>query len=76
MKHKKTVTVAAGALMALGMAGQAAADSGAEAAAVGSSGVLAGNVAQVPLHIPVNACGNALSAIGALNPAFGSACAH
>lgn len=51
-------------------------DSGATAkgAAVGSPGVLSGNVIQVPIHIPINACGNTVNVIGALNPAFGNVC--
>ncbi|WTP83765.1 chaplin [Streptomyces sp. NBC_00178] len=60
--------------MALGAAAPAMADSGAEAAAVGSPGVLSGNVVQVPIHIPVNVCGNTVNVIGLLNPAFGNAC--
>ncbi|KQX82681.1 MULTISPECIES: chaplin [unclassified Streptomyces] len=55
-------------------AGLAMADAGAQGAAVGSPGVLSGNVVQVPVHIPVNVCGNSVSVIGLLNPAFGNAC--
>ncbi|MET8412462.1 chaplin [Streptomyces sp. NPDC005195] len=62
--------------MALGMAAPAFADSGAEGAAIGSPGVLSGNVIQVPVHIPVNVCGNSIDVIGLLNPAFGNACAN
>lgn len=29
---------------------------------------------QVPVHVPVNACGNSVSVIGLLNPAGGSDC--
>ena|SRR5688572_2212721 len=43
-------------------------------AAVGSPGVLSGNVIQIPIHIPVNVCGNTVNVIGALNPAFGNTC--
>lgn len=50
------------------------ADAGAEGAAVGSPGVLSGNVIQVPLHVPVIACGNTATLIGLLNPAMGNAC--
>ncbi|MBO1337961.1 chaplin [Streptomyces sp. VRA16 Mangrove soil] len=57
-------------------AGAAAADAGAQGAAIGSPGVLSGNVVQVPVHVPVNACGNTVNAIGLLNPAFGNACAN
>ncbi|MEU8710123.1 chaplin [Streptomyces sp. NPDC048565] len=60
--------------MALGAAAPAMADSGAEAAAVGSPGVLSGNVVQIPVHIPVNVCGNTVNVIGLLNPAFGNTC--
>jgi len=76
VKHKKTATVAAGTLMALGMAGSAVADSGAQGSAVGSSGILAGNVVQVPAHVPVNACGDTVSVIGLLNPAFDNSCTN
>ncbi|MCW8118402.1 chaplin [Streptomyces anthocyanicus] len=60
--------------MALGMAAPAFADAGAEGAAVGSPGVLSGNVIQVPVHVPVNVCGNSINVVGLLNPAFGNKC--
>ncbi|MGY0025074.1 chaplin [Streptomyces sp. cg35] len=51
---------------------------GASAAAVAehSPGVLSGNVVQIPVDVPVNACGNSLNVIGLLNPAFGNACVN
>ncbi|CAL9595855.1 chaplin ChpH [Streptomyces pilosus] len=72
---KKVVAVAAatGGLVLAG-AGMAAADSGAQGAAVHSPGVLSGNVIQAPIHIPVNVCGNTISVIGLLNPTFGNTC--
>ncbi|WP_323138380.1 chaplin [Streptomyces sp. NBC_01571] len=76
VKHKKSAAVVAGAIMALGMAAPAFADSGAEGAAMGSPGVLSGNAVQVPVHIPVNVCGDSIDVIGLLNPAFGGACAN
>ncbi|MFF1549128.1 chaplin [Streptomyces sp. NPDC058291] len=57
-------------------AGLAMADAGANAAAIGSPGVLSGNVVQVPIHIPVNVCGNTVNVVGLLNPAFGNTCAN
>ncbi|MFG2571292.1 chaplin [Streptomyces sp. NPDC048481] len=57
-------------------AGLAMADAGANGAAIGSPGVLSGNVVQVPIHIPVNVCGNTVNVIGLLNPAFGNTCAN
>ncbi|MET7520217.1 MULTISPECIES: chaplin [unclassified Streptomyces] len=74
---KKVVAAAAatGGLVLAG-AGIAAADAGAQGAAVKSPGVISGNVIQVPVHIPVNACGNTVSVIGLLNPTFGNACVN
>lgn len=37
-----------------------------------SPGVVSGNVAQVPVHIPVNVVGDSVNVIGLLNPAFGN----
>ncbi|WP_051819498.1 chaplin [Streptomyces sp. NRRL S-920] len=62
--------------MVLGMGGPAFADAGASGAAVNSPGVLSGNVVQVPIHIPVNVCGNSIDIIGLLNPAFGNTCVN
>ncbi|MDT9700216.1 chaplin [Streptomyces sp. P17] len=73
---KKTVAVVAGAILAMGMATPAFADAGANGAAVGSPGVLSGNVVQVPIHIPVNVCGNTVNVIALLNPAFGNTCVN
>ncbi len=43
---------------------------------IGSPGVLSGNVIQVPVDVPVNACGNTVDVIGLLNPAFGNGCVN
>ncbi|MER6914632.1 chaplin [Streptomyces sp. NPDC000594] len=74
---KKVVAVAAatGSLMLAG-AGAAVADAGAQGAAVGSPGVISGNVVQVPVHVPVNVCGNTIDIIALLNPAFGNTCVN
>ncbi|WP_330457912.1 chaplin [Streptomyces sp. NBC_00820] len=69
------VALGTGAVM-VGGAGLALADAGAQGAAAGSPGVLSGNVIEVPVHIPVNACGNTVDVIGLLNPAFGNPCAN
>jgi hypothetical protein len=76
VKHKKSAAVVAGAIMALGMGAPAFADAGAEGSAVGSPGVLSGNVIQVPIHVPVNVCGNTVDVVALLNPAFGNSCAN
>ncbi|MEU5000759.1 chaplin [Streptomyces sp. NPDC021622] len=62
--------------MVLGGAGLAAADAGAKGMAVDSSGVLSGNLVQVPAHVPANVCGNTVNVIGVLNPAFGNTCVN
>ncbi|WBB60301.1 chaplin [Streptomyces sp. WMMC500] len=74
---KKVVAVAAatGGLVLAG-AGVAAADAGAQGAALQSPGVLSGNVVQAPIHVPVNVCGNTVNIIGLLNPAFGNTCVN
>ncbi|MEU6356311.1 chaplin [Streptomyces sp. NPDC047072] len=69
------VALGTGAVV-IGGAGLALADAGAQGEAVGSPGVLSGNVVQVPVHIPVNVCGNTVDVIGLLNPAFGNTCAN
>ncbi|MET9887204.1 chaplin [Streptomyces sp. NPDC006430] len=74
---KKVVAAAAatGGLVLAG-AGLAVADAGAQGAAIGSPGVLSGNVVQVPVHVPVNFCGNTTDAAGLLNPVFGNTCVN
>ncbi|MEV0318853.1 chaplin [Streptomyces sp. NPDC050658] len=69
------VALGTGAVV-LGGAGLAAADAGAQGEAVGSPGVLSGNLVQVPVHVPVNVCGNTVDVIGLLNPAFGNQCVN
>lgn len=68
--------LAASGAVVLGGAAVASADAGAQGVAVGSPGVLSGNVIQIPVHIPVNACGNSVNVIALLNPAFGNTCAN
>lgn len=36
--------------------------------------MLSGNLLQVPVHVPINLCGNTIDIIGLLNPAFGNQC--
>jgi ChpA-C len=42
--------------------------------APGSPGTASGNVVQVPVHVPINVCGNTVEVIDLLNPAFGNTC--
>lgn len=44
-------------------------------AATGLPGVLSENVIRIPVHVPVNVCGNAVDVVDLLNPAFGNYCA-
>ena len=75
MSVKKTAAVGAavGGIVAAG-AGTAMASAGAQGVAAGSPGVISGNQVQVPIHIPVNLCGNTIDVVGLLNPAFGNHC--
>lgn len=54
----------------------AAGGASADGAAVGSPGVLSGNTVQLPVSVPVNACGNTVNVVGLLNPAMGNSCAN
>ena len=74
-KKAAVLSVAAAGLV-LGSAGGAFASSEAEAVVAGSPGVLSGNNIQVPIHIPVNVCGNTVNVIALLNPSFGNSCAN
>ncbi|KOV95162.1 chaplin [Streptomyces sp. NRRL B-3648] len=73
---KGLVLTSAAVAAVAGGAGAASADAGAGAAAAKSPGVLSGNVIQVPIHVPVNVCGNTVDVIALLNPAFGNACVN
>ncbi|RYJ31067.1 membrane protein [Streptomyces sp. L-9-10] len=55
---------------------EAASSTHASAGAVGSPGVLTGNVLEAVLDIPLNICGNSVDLIGVLNPAFGNLCVN
>ncbi|MCF3184955.1 chaplin [Streptomyces polychromogenes] len=72
-KKAAAVTMVAGGLVALG-AGVSSAHGGAsaEGEAVGSPGVVSGNLVQVPVHVPVNVVGNTANVIGLLNGAWGN----
>jgi hypothetical protein len=76
MQVKKIVAIAAatGGLVLAGAGVASAHGAQAEGAAWNSPGVVSGNTIQVPIHIPVNVCGNTISVIGVLNPAFGNSC--
>ncbi|KUO13803.1 chaplin [Streptomyces sp. DSM 15324] len=73
---KGLVLTSVAAAAVAGASGIAAADSGASGVAEHSPGVLSGNVVQVPVHIPVNVCGNTVDIVGLLNPAFGNTCVN
>ncbi|KMS66123.1 MULTISPECIES: chaplin [Streptomyces] len=73
---KGLVLTSAAVAAVAGGAGVASADAGAGAAAAKSPGVLSGNVIQVPIHVPLNVCGNTVNVIALLNPAFGNACVN
>ncbi|UFR06439.1 chaplin [Streptomyces sp. Go40/10] len=54
----------------------AAGGADADGTAAGSPGLVSGNGIQLPVHVPVNVCGNTVNVVGLLNPAAGNACAN
>ncbi len=81
------LTIAAAAAMVGTAGGASAHDHGhghhhrhhgaaAQGAAIGSPGVLSGNLVQVPIDVPINLCGNTIDIIGLLNPASGNTCVN
>ncbi|ANZ17156.1 chaplin [Streptomyces noursei] len=78
---KAVVLSAAAGIAVVGGAGIASASghgggAHAKGSAVGSPGVLSGNLIQMPIHVPINVCGNTVDFIGILNPAFGNLCVN
>ncbi|MFJ9174493.1 chaplin [Streptomyces sp. NPDC102360] len=71
---KLGLAAAAAGVAVLGTAGMASADTDPFGVAQNSPGVVSGNVVQVPVHVPVNACGNSVNVVGLLNPALGNYC--
>ncbi|MEU8842485.1 chaplin [Streptomyces roseus] len=68
--------VAGGGLAVAGVGGFAYADADAGGKAEGSPGLLSGNLVQLPVHTPVNVCGNTVSVVGLLNSAAGNRCSQ
>ncbi|MDX3382013.1 chaplin [Streptomyces niveiscabiei] len=66
--------VAASGAMAVTM--PAHADSAADGSTADSPGAVSGNTVQLPVHIPVNLCGNTVDVVGLLNPAMGNKCVN
>ena len=75
MKKALVLSVAAAGIALTG-AGAASADAGAAGVAANSPGFLSGNLIQVPVHVPVNICGDTVNVIALLNPAFGNSCSN
>ncbi|MER5406301.1 chaplin [Streptomyces sp. NPDC002769] len=67
---------AAAASGALAVTMPAYADSAAQGGTAGSPGLISGDTIQLPVHVPVNACGNTVNVAGLLNPAAGNSCAN
>jgi predicted Rossmann-fold nucleotide-binding protein len=77
LKTKKiaALVAATGGLVMAG-AGMAGAEATAHGSAQDSPGIVSGNNIQVPVHVPVNACGITVSVIGILDQAFGDTCGN
>jgi hypothetical protein len=70
------VIAVAAASGAMAVTVPAYAGSGADGSTAGSPGVVSGNTVQLPVHVPVNVCGNTVNVVGLLNPAAGNTCAN
>ncbi|MFJ5065578.1 chaplin [Kitasatospora sp. NPDC088556] len=73
---KGILTVVATGSVLASTAGYAYAGAEAQGGAAGSAGVASGNSVQVPVEVPINACGNTVDVIGVLNPSYGNRCAN
>ncbi|GAA3001675.1 chaplin [Kitasatospora sp. NPDC006786] len=76
MRMRTTFAAAALAATAV-LAGAGTASAGeatANGAAIGSPGILSGNVIQVPINLEANVCGNSIGIISLLNPVTGNTC--
>jgi small secreted domain DUF320 len=71
---KATAMVAGTAALVMAGAGAASANAEGDSAAVESPGVVSGNNIVVPIHIPINLCGNSINIIGFINPTWGNVC--
>jgi ChpA-C len=71
---KAAITAAVSGAALAGAAGVAVADAGASGGAANSPGVVSGNNVQVPIHIPINLCGNTVDIVGLVNPTAGNVC--
>ncbi|WP_405444237.1 chaplin [Streptomyces avidinii] len=58
------------------MGGFAHADADAGGRAERSPGLLSGNLVQLPVNVPVNACGNTVNVVGLFNPSAGNRCSN
>lgn len=81
MRHSRrngliAAVVVGGGLAVAGASGFAHADAEAGGRAERSPGLLSGNLVQLPVHTPVNACGNTVSVVGVLNSAAGNRCVN
>ncbi|MGP3925711.1 chaplin [Streptomyces sp. 8N616] len=74
--RKSLITVAAASGVLAVTGGYAYADADAGAISGNSPGIGSGNTVQVPVHVPVNLCGNTVNAVGLFNPANGNSCAN
>ncbi|MFD3544962.1 chaplin family protein [Streptomyces sp. NPDC058655] len=68
--------VAGGGLAVASVGGLAYADADATGQAERSPGLLSGNLVQLPVNVPVDACGNTVNVVGVLNPAAGNRCTN
>ncbi|MFE1249305.1 chaplin [Streptomyces sp. NPDC058735] len=76
MRTRVTAAIGLACAALLATAGAASADEGPVAVSAHNSGVLSGNIIQIPLHIDTNICGNTFDTLNLFSPPIGNRCSN
>ncbi|MEU9120846.1 chaplin [Streptomyces sp. NPDC048506] len=76
IKRAAAITMVASGLALAGAGVASAHTPQAGGQAVNSPGIVSGNNTQVPVHTPVNLCGDSITIAGLLSPNFGQRCVN
>ncbi|MFI8499940.1 chaplin [Streptomyces sp. NPDC085524] len=74
--NRNSLIAVAAASGVMAMAGSVHADSTTDGSTADSPGLISGDGIQLPVYLPVSACGNTVNVVGLLNPAIGNRCAN
>ncbi|HET9381864.1 MAG TPA: chaplin [Streptomyces sp.] len=76
MRNRVMAAVGLASAALLACAGTAVADDGPVGVSKHNSGLLTGNVVQIPIDVQANVCGNSVNVIGWLEPSFTAICVN